>query len=61
MEVQCCQFLHNFENKSQLFQGNYQNYARLQHETYGKGGGGRRWPRTCGRSSPCPGAGPWPR
>lgn len=37
MEVQCRQFLHNFENKDQLFQGRYQAYESLRQETYGKG------------------------
>lgn len=37
MEVRCLQFLHNFEDKSKLFQGAYDAYAPLQHETYGKG------------------------
>ena len=37
MEVQCRQFLHNFEDKDQLFRGSYQAYASLRHETYGKG------------------------
>lgn len=37
MEVRCCQYLHNFEDKDQLFQGRYQSYARWRHETYVKG------------------------
>ena len=37
MEVQCRQFLHNFEHKEQLFQGKYEAYRSLQNETYGKG------------------------
>lgn len=37
MEVRCCQFLHNFEDKDRLFRGSYQPYAALQQETYGKG------------------------
>lgn len=37
MKVRCCQFLHNFENKELLFQGNYREYAEREKETYGKG------------------------
>lgn len=37
MDVRCRQFLHNFEDKEQLFQGNYQAYKPLRHETYTKG------------------------
>ena len=37
MKVRCCQFLHNFEDKEQLFQGNYRDYAPRKHETYVKG------------------------
>ena len=37
MEVRCCQYLHNFEDKDRLFQGSYQSYAPLRHETYAKG------------------------
>ena len=37
MDVRCRQFLHNFEDKEQLFQGGYQAYEALRHETYTKG------------------------
>lgn len=37
MDVCCRQFLHNFVEKEQLFQGSYQAYEPLRHETYTKG------------------------
>lgn len=37
MDVRCRQFLHNFKDKEQLFQGSYQAYEPLRHETYTKG------------------------
>lgn len=37
IDVLCCQFLHNFEQKEQLFEGNYSDYAFLKKETYVKG------------------------
>ena len=37
MDVRCRQFLHNFKDKEQLFQGSYQAYEPLRHETYIKG------------------------
>lgn len=37
MDVRCRQFLHNFKDKKQLFQGSYQAYEPLRHETYTKG------------------------
>lgn len=41
MKVRCCQFLHNFADKEQLFQGNYREYAARKWETYGKGEGAK--------------------
>lgn len=37
IDILCCQFLHNFENKQQLFEGNYTGYAPCENETYVKG------------------------
>lgn len=37
MDVRCRQLLHNFKDKEQLFQGSYQAYEPLRHETYTKG------------------------
>lgn len=37
IKILCCQFLHNFQDKRQLFEGNYQKYASCEHETYVKG------------------------
>ena len=37
MEVERCQFLHNFEEKEQLFTGAYGVFAPYRHETYVKG------------------------
>ena len=37
IDVLCCQFLHNFEDKDRLFEGNYQDYLPLKMETFVKG------------------------
>lgn len=37
MEVRCLQFLHNLEDTGKIFRGAYRPYARIRHETYGKG------------------------